>query len=209
MRQSIETSLAPGAGHMSRPEAHRLDELSAGYCLAGCSPAAPASAFPAVSEYCNSVARKSTIFQRTVTVPLCRCLSLGVRTMVLLAAAELLVPILDHADRWWRGFFQRLAFDLEESCTFAVPARLQALRGPMCLGGAKPQLSRVPTRTSRDASSTSHPGPQQPAAPSLTLSLCLRVPVQHHRDRHGLLGIERSGQEKPLPARRRRVMRDG
>ncbi len=37
--------------HMSRPEAHRLDELSAGYSLAGCSPAVPASAFPAVSEF--------------------------------------------------------------------------------------------------------------------------------------------------------------
>ena len=72
----------PGAGHMShmsRPEAHRLDELSAGYSLAGCSPAAPASAFPAVSEFGNRVARKSTIFQPTVSVPLCRCLSLGAR----------------------------------------------------------------------------------------------------------------------------------
>ena len=98
---------------MSRPEAHRLDELSAGYSLAGCSPAAPASAFPAVSEYCNSVARKSTIFQRTVTVSLCcclslgvhakgcmpvtvslyRCLSLGVHAIVLLTVAELFVPI--------------------------------------------------------------------------------------------------------------------
>jgi len=101
MRQSIETSLAPGAGHMShmsRPEAHRLDELSAGYCLAGCSPAAPASAFPAVSEYCNSVARKSTIFQRTGTVSLCRCLSLGVHTIVLLALAELFVPVCGNTD---------------------------------------------------------------------------------------------------------------
>ena len=79
---------------MSRPEAHRLDELSTGYSLAGCSPAAPASAFPAVSEYCNSVARKSTIFQRTVTVSLCCCLSLGVHT-TLFAVAELFVPVLD------------------------------------------------------------------------------------------------------------------
>ena len=38
--------------HMSRPEAHRLDELSVEYSLAGCSPAAPASSFPAVSEFC-------------------------------------------------------------------------------------------------------------------------------------------------------------
>ncbi len=83
---------------MSRPEAHRLDELSAGYSLAGCSPAAPASAFPAVAEFCNSVARKSTIFQRTVTVSLCRCLSLGVHTIVLLAVVKLLVPILNDKD---------------------------------------------------------------------------------------------------------------
>ena len=83
---------------MSRPEAHRLDELSAGYSLAGCSPAAPASAFPAVAEFCNSVARKSTIFQRTVTVSLCRCLSLGVHTIVLLAVAELFELVRDDAD---------------------------------------------------------------------------------------------------------------
>ena len=50
MRQSIESSLVLGAGHMSRPEAHRLDELSAGYSLAGCSLAVPASAFPAVQS---------------------------------------------------------------------------------------------------------------------------------------------------------------
>ena len=101
MRQSIETSLAPGAGHMShmsRPEAHRLDELSAGYSSAGCSPAAPASTFPAVSEFCNSVARKSTIFQRTVTVSLCCCLSLGVHAIVLLVAAELFVPVQHDVD---------------------------------------------------------------------------------------------------------------
>ncbi len=84
---------------MSRPEAHRLDELSAGYSLAGCSPAAPASAFPAVSEYCNSVARKSTIFQRTVTVSLCCCITLGVHTIVLLAATELGRPVSHNVDR--------------------------------------------------------------------------------------------------------------
>ncbi len=96
---------------MSRPEAHRLDELSAGYSLEGCSPAAPASAFPAVSEYCNSVARKSTIFQRTVTVSLCCCITLGVHTIVLLAVAELGEPVLDHADSWSLDGFHRLDQD--------------------------------------------------------------------------------------------------
>ena len=88
--------------HMSRPEAHRLDELSAGYSLAGCSPAAPAAALPADSEYGNRVARKSTIFQRTASVPLCRCLSLGVHTLVLIAVAELFGPVLHDADRHMR-----------------------------------------------------------------------------------------------------------
>ena len=108
MRQSIETSLAPGAGHLSRPEPHRLDELSAGYSLAGCSPAAPASAFPADSEYGNRVARKSTIFQRTATVPLCCCLSLGVHAIDLVVVAELFVPVLDHLDRGLFNLSQRL-----------------------------------------------------------------------------------------------------
>ncbi len=98
MRQSIETSLTPGAGHMSHPGAHRLDELSAGYSSAGCSPAVPASAFPAASEFGNRAARKSTIFQRTATVPLCCCLSLGVHAIVLLAVAELFVPVQHYPD---------------------------------------------------------------------------------------------------------------
>ena len=87
--------------HLSRPEPHRLDELSAGYSSAGCSPAVPASAFPAV-EVGNRAARKSTIFQSTVTVSLCRCLSLGVHTLVLLAVAKLLVPVADNPDGRWR-----------------------------------------------------------------------------------------------------------
>ena len=84
--------------HMSRPEAHRLDELSAGYSLAGGSPAVPASAFPAASEFGNRAARKSTIFQRTATVSLCRCLSLGVHAIVLLAVVALFAAVLDQAD---------------------------------------------------------------------------------------------------------------
>ena len=45
-----ETSPAlekPGATLAAAPGAHRLDEFAAGYSLAGCSPAEPASASPA------------------------------------------------------------------------------------------------------------------------------------------------------------------
>ena len=73
---------------MSRPEAHRLDGVVDRVFLGGL----------LSSSACNSVARKSTIFQRTVTVSLCGCLSLGVHTIVLLVAAKLFVPVLHKAD---------------------------------------------------------------------------------------------------------------
>ena len=87
MRQSIETlpSLArPERGHMShmsRPEAHRLDELSAGYSLAELLSSSACLRFPGCSEFGNRAARKSLqSLQRTAPVPLCCCLSLGVHT---------------------------------------------------------------------------------------------------------------------------------
>jgi len=53
--------------------AHRLDEFPAGYSLAGCAPALPASASPTVSEYALKSFCRSIIFHRTVnsvlTVP--------------------------------------------------------------------------------------------------------------------------------------------
>ncbi len=88
--------------HMSRPEAHRLDELSARVFLGGLLSSSACLRFPGCFRVCNSVARKSTIFQRTVTVSLCYCLSLGVHTIVLLAAAELFVAVLRHSDHPWR-----------------------------------------------------------------------------------------------------------
>lgn len=50
----------PGAISTAAPGAHRLDELAAGYSLAGCSPAEPASASPADPMLNNTVAVKKT-----------------------------------------------------------------------------------------------------------------------------------------------------
>ena len=65
------------------PSAHRLDEFPAGYSSAGCSPAEPASASPVVSE-CRAPCRApARMFQRTVSVSVFCCLSLGVHATLL------------------------------------------------------------------------------------------------------------------------------
>ena len=40
-----------GYGEEAAPRTHRFDESAAGYCLAGCAPAEPASTSPVVDEY--------------------------------------------------------------------------------------------------------------------------------------------------------------
>jgi hypothetical protein len=57
--------------------AHRLDEFPAGYSLAGCSPAEPASASPAGHQYAVKSFCRSRIFQRTVNSVLTVCVSRG------------------------------------------------------------------------------------------------------------------------------------
>ena len=57
--------------------AHRLDEFPAGYSLAGCSPAWPASASPAGYEYAVQSFCRSSIFQRTANSVLTVCVSPG------------------------------------------------------------------------------------------------------------------------------------
>jgi hypothetical protein len=57
--------------------AHRLDEFPAGYSLAGCSPAEPASASPAGHQYAVKSFCRSSIFQRTVNSVLTVCVSRG------------------------------------------------------------------------------------------------------------------------------------
>ena len=57
--------------------AHRLDEFPAGYSLAGCSPAEPASASPAGHQYAVQSSCRSRIFQRTANSVLTVCVSRG------------------------------------------------------------------------------------------------------------------------------------
>jgi hypothetical protein len=49
---------------------HRLDEFPAGYSLAGCSPALPASASPAAHHSAAKRTRRAMAFHRTATTPL-------------------------------------------------------------------------------------------------------------------------------------------
>ena len=58
--------------------AHRLDEFPAGYSLASCSPAEPASASPADHHFEVPVVRRTMILQPTASCRLTACLSQGV-----------------------------------------------------------------------------------------------------------------------------------
>jgi hypothetical protein len=64
----------PGCGH---PSAHRYDEFPAGYSLAGCAPAEPASALPAgahrAAEVVGSTMQKQRMANRLLSV----CLTQG------------------------------------------------------------------------------------------------------------------------------------
>jgi hypothetical protein len=61
----------------NRSPIHRLDEFPAGYSLAGCAPALPASALPAeIHSAANRVCR-SRLLQRTAKSVLTHCLTLG------------------------------------------------------------------------------------------------------------------------------------
>src|SRR3990167_4916741 len=67
------------------PPTHRLDEFPAGYSLAGCSPAEPASASPADAHSEVQSYRRSSVFHRTATSVLTGCLTPGGRLMTRLA----------------------------------------------------------------------------------------------------------------------------
>jgi hypothetical protein len=68
----------------ARAPAHRLDEFPAGYSLAGCSPAWPASASPAGNQYAVQSFCRSRIFQRTANSVLTACVSRGGKRIFLL-----------------------------------------------------------------------------------------------------------------------------
>ena len=59
--------------------AHRLDEFPAGYSLAVCSPAWPASASPTGSEYAITLPCRSSSFDRTANSVLTVCVRRGGR----------------------------------------------------------------------------------------------------------------------------------
>ena len=76
------------AGNASGP-AHRPDEFPAGYSLAGCAPALPASASPTASEYALTSSYPSMIFHRPVNCVLTVCLTPGDRSLVTQEGAAL------------------------------------------------------------------------------------------------------------------------
>ena len=71
-----------------RPRPHRLDEFPAGYSSAGCSPAEPASASPAVDHSALQSSCQSMAFHRTANSVLTVCLSPGARLRVRLAPSD-------------------------------------------------------------------------------------------------------------------------
>ena len=63
--------------HSTAPPTHRLDEFPAGYSLAGCAPAVPASASPARAYSEVQLFCRSRTFHRTATSVLTGCLTPG------------------------------------------------------------------------------------------------------------------------------------
>jgi len=64
-----------GAGFAANAPAHRLDEFPAGYSLAGCAPAGPASASPTGSDYAVQSSCRASSFHRTANCVLTVCVS--------------------------------------------------------------------------------------------------------------------------------------
>src|SRR5688572_26828557 len=62
---------------VGRSPIHRLDEFPAGYSLAGCAPALPASASPAGIHSAAKWPGRSRTFQRTANSVLTHCLTRG------------------------------------------------------------------------------------------------------------------------------------
>jgi len=60
-----------------RPQPHRYDEFPAGYSLAGCAPAEPASASPAVAHSAGNALGSTIKKQRTANHLLTMCLTQG------------------------------------------------------------------------------------------------------------------------------------
>src|ERR1035438_4390528 len=90
--------------------AHRNDEFPAGYSLAGCTPAEPASASPAGTHLARKGFRGTMQFQRTVRSALTVCLTPGdnpsrragwkARSGVTCSSLSAISTSLDLADEW-------------------------------------------------------------------------------------------------------------
>ncbi len=70
------------------PGSHRLDESAAGYSLAGCAPAEPASASPGDCEYAVESPCWSRYFHRTANSVLTVCVRLGGKCMTIRAVFD-------------------------------------------------------------------------------------------------------------------------
>src|ERR1700675_116253 len=83
----VNTGDGPLSGFAPGP--HRLDESAAGYSLAGCAPAEPASASPGEYEYAVQSSCRSTSFHPTANSVLTVCVSPGGKCKTTLDTAGL------------------------------------------------------------------------------------------------------------------------
>lgn len=81
--------LSLGATTAAAPT-HRLDEFPAGYSLAGCAPALPASASPADHQFAVQSFCRSSIFQRTANSVLTVCVKPGGKRIPTLSSEEVI-----------------------------------------------------------------------------------------------------------------------
>src|ERR1035437_1356947 len=73
----MDSRNAPGRPSHDRSGPHRFDEFPAGYSSAGCAPAEPASASPAVAHLAGIGSCSTIELQRTVNRLLTPCLTQG------------------------------------------------------------------------------------------------------------------------------------
>ena len=78
----MDSRNVPGRPAHDRPRPHRYDEFPAGYSLAGCAPAEPASASPAAQHSAAKTLGSTIKMQRTANHLLTACLTQGDNLMV-------------------------------------------------------------------------------------------------------------------------------
>ena len=83
-RPMSSSGSTPGRSWLDRPRPHRYDEFPAGYSLAGCAPAEPASASPAGAHLAAKGESSTIEMQRTANSVLTTCLNQGDNPKVVL-----------------------------------------------------------------------------------------------------------------------------